>query len=690
LHELLVVTGLTGFAISQPLLSVLGDNPIVFTRGRVVGSSLVIFVLVLALVPPLLLWGVGALASLVHRRLGNVVHLVTVGALVGLTVIQLLRQLLDVDEALPLGLAALGSALLFVAAYDRAGAVALWSRFTAPLPLLAVALFLLSSPAGTLAREQPSIEPIAAVANRTGPPIVFVVLDEFPTRSLLDADGGLDPVRFPRLAEFAGDATWYRHYTTVAPVTTAAVPALLSGKVPTASLATAANHPDNLFTLLAPSHELIVSESATSLCVFDRCEDPAPRPRDAGIAGLLGTAFDIWEQRVALQPDDIDPLDEFAEEPASATPGVDSDDSLSEIIDGAFARKTPARLTGFIDSFDPERPPALYYLHAMVPHQPWVTWPDGTGYDDVDVLGQTLPDADRAYRYSWSESEATLSEQRHLLQAQNTDRFVGQIIDELRDIGMYDESLVVFVADHGVSFETRTHSRVASDETLDSIAYAPLLVKLPGQTEGVIDDTNILSIDVLPTIAAAIDVEVPWAVDGFPVGSPGIAARGTTKPFYFFPDIFARELERIGEFDDATTFPSAADRWIGPLAPGADPSSSLWSAYGVSDLIGRDVGSFDLLEGGEASVVRLDDVVDPPPDEPPVGVVQGYIVAGPDQGHALLAVDGTVVAGGPLTLDAEGVARFALLVEPGTITSGDVVELLVQDQGVTARLTLEG
>jgi hypothetical protein len=55
LQQLLVLAGLTGFAISQPLLSILGDNPTTLAFHGVEGWALVSFAALIALGPPLVL-----------------------------------------------------------------------------------------------------------------------------------------------------------------------------------------------------------------------------------------------------------------------------------------------------------------------------------------------------------------------------------------------------------------------------------------------------------------------------------------------------------------------------------------------------------------------------------------------------------------------------------------------------------
>ena len=80
------------------------------------------------------------------------------------------------------------------------------------------------------------------------------------------------------------------------------------------------------------------------------------------------------------------------------------------------------------------------------------------------------------------------SYQRHLLQVGAADRFVGALVDRLKDVGIYDRSLVVLTADHGVSFRAGEHVRHATRTTFQDILAVPLFIKAPFQREGRIDD----------------------------------------------------------------------------------------------------------------------------------------------------------------------------------------------------------
>ncbi len=145
---------------------------------------------------------------------------------------------------------------------------------------------------------------MAAAAGGDDPSVVLIVLDELPTQSLLDAAGGIDSVRFPNLAAFAGDATWYRHSSALAPATNSAVPSMLTGQLPTLDPPLYVHYPDNLFTLLAPTHELEALESVTTLCPYDGClptvtGDDGEQEEVGDASPGFGDLLDIVGRRVA-------------------------------------------------------------------------------------------------------------------------------------------------------------------------------------------------------------------------------------------------------------------------------------------------------------------------------------------------------------------------------------------------------
>jgi hypothetical protein len=526
----------------------------------------------------------------------------------------------------------------------------------------------------------------------------MVVLDELPTQSLLNAGGGIDLERYPNLGAFADDATWYRHFTTNSAMTDFAVPSLLTGQYPKPEEPLWTNHPDNLFSLLAPTHHLTVFESLTQLCGVDTCGVGPPRPLgtetaddapvevvierpEPRLGDLLEETVDIWTERVTPGAESEARLDQFEEaldsdEPAEGTTSADGSAPSGPARPTTEAREGPARITEFIDTFTPSDEPTLYFLHVLLPHTPWKFYETGEVYSEPSTYPIDYNKGDEWF--------SILTQQRHMLQAEYTDMQLGRILDELRAEGLYDDSLVVVVADHGVSFEPETAWRLVATTTADSVAYAPLLVKLPGQTEGRIDDSNLMTVDVLPTIADAIGLPVQWPVDGYPAGADEIEDRGSTKSIYKIegPD-GSREILEIVEFDDDDSFPRLEDRWIGAVGSGEDRLAPLFAHLDLEGILGASLDGLDPRAGGRAELSNDPAARDPDSGAAP-GVIMGRVTDGATDGTLIMAVDGTIVSGSPVFEHEGEPGWFALMVPEGALAgAGDIRLALVDGETVT-------
>lgn len=97
--------------------------------------------------------------------------------------------------------------------------------------------------------------------------------------------------------------------------------------------------------------------------------------------------------------------------------------------------------------------------------------------------------------------------------AMNDDSF-GRLVDELKDRGLYDDALVVFVSDHGEAFNDHgvwDHGRNLYTEEL----RVPLLVKLPGgEQAGRRFASPVELVDVMPTILELAGLVPPARLAG--------------------------------------------------------------------------------------------------------------------------------------------------------------------------------
>ena len=480
---------LWAFAVAQPLFDLLGKNGEFFAARGSTRWDVVLFAFVLLFGPPAILTGIEAL---VPQPIRAVVHAVFIGALVGLFVLQGIRGAgwtgwLLVAAAAVVGV---GAAL----AYFRLPGVRLVLTVLAPAPLLFLALFLLSSDASRLAFS--STDNALAAGERAHVPVLLVAFDELPVNSLLDANGRIDAIRFPNFAALAAGSTWFANTSTVAEGTTHAVPAILTGRFPRAGeFPVYTDHRQNLFTLFGGAADIHVVDEETHLCPPKLCPglEGSFGGRMRGLAEDTGVVY-----LHQLLPDDL-------------TGGIPSiANGWDNFLQDASTHRDPGRLDpAFVASLRPGRRATLWYVHLMLPHSPWTYLPSGHRYSIRQAPGWGGDEV-------WNGNQAAVDQywQRHLLQLGYADRVLGRLVAHLQRTGLYDRALLIVTADHGVSFRAGEKRRPLSEHNLQDIAYVPLFVKLPHQRSGRVARAPARTVDIVPTIAAATGVRIPWRVDG--------------------------------------------------------------------------------------------------------------------------------------------------------------------------------
>lgn len=492
-HRFPELLGLYTLALAQPLFSLVTHSPEFFSSRKTPAAAVVIFALVVAFAPPLL----ALLAERVAERLrpGWGARLHDALRLMALAAIALVL-LNELDEVLTkaTSLGAPGWVLLVAAAACGVGALRLlrrsrasrsFARFLAPAAPVVLVLFLASVPIGS-----PAASP-ATAASRPAP-IVMVVMDELPTASLLAPGGRIDGRRLPNFARLAREGTWYPNTTTVADQTTAAVPALLSGRRGARNIRAPdlESWPRNLFTLLGSQYRLDVREPVTRLCPADEC--PAESRSTADAVGSLASETSHLAL-LSVVPGDIAPR--------------------SPLIGGAEERDPGRDIDRFVTGLRPSARPGLHFLHVMAPHRPWARLPSGRARPVAEDAG--VPEAVRqTLRLPRDRALSRRLWRAHLLQVGYADRLLGRVLDRLRQSGQYDRSLVVVAADHGASFRPGAPLRDVTAANVAGIAPVPLFIKRPaGQGRGT-DPAAAQTIDVLPTILDSIGAATPPGVQG--------------------------------------------------------------------------------------------------------------------------------------------------------------------------------
>lgn len=496
------IFAMSGFAFAIPIYGLFGRNTEIFLNYQTSTLKIIALCIAVIIVPTVVLAFVESAISRLNVRAGRLAHLSMLGVLFALFSVRLIREAFSPTPALNLGLTA-ALTCAFIIAIGRWNWAQIWLRYTAFVPIFSLGLLLISSPlAGIMFGHVP--EPTAAgqVGNPTR--IALLVFDEFPETSILDGKGQIDSELFPNFAALQAESNWYRNNTTVAPFTEAAVPAILTGLIPpkgdpTVPPAVAANYPNNLFNSLSRTYRMHSHESLTRLCRTKTCTGfrlPSGSPTVAAIESFSN----LW--RIGIDPRLTKKGGDFAGRRSS----------------GSDPAATAANFISQMQPTKANRRPQLDFLHVFIPHQPWrydkyLRTLDATEDAGINAANGVKFDFDGTpnWQNKWN---ALAGRERHLIQVQGADTLLGMMMERLKAIGEWDDSLVIVTADHGIGFSSQEPLRGLGEKNAPDLAWVPLFIKTPNQSRGKIDDRPARSTDILPTVFEIIKTPIPWKTDG--------------------------------------------------------------------------------------------------------------------------------------------------------------------------------
>jgi len=94
-----------------------------------------------------------------------------------------------------------------------------------------------------------------------------------------------------------------------------------------------------------------------------------------------------------------------------------------------------------------------------------------------------------------------------------TDYYIGKVIDKLKQMDLYDSSLIIVTGDHGEMLGEHgeeTHMFFIYQSAL----HVPLIIKFPGAAKGDRIDDLVGLIDIVPTVCEKLDIEIPSEIQG--------------------------------------------------------------------------------------------------------------------------------------------------------------------------------
>ena len=166
----------------------------------------------------------------------------------------------------------------------------------------------------------------------------------------------------------------------------------------------------------------------------------------------------------------------------------------------------------------------LLFLNYMEAHLPWGPHQPGLHYDrfaaepELPQRPGNSPQPEDRFRERIDLYDSNIA---------SMDAELGKFFDQLRDMELFDRSLIIVTADHGESFGENAfdgHGKSLNEAEI----WIPLIIKYPGSKHVGRDSRRVQLVDIPPTVSAILGRPFRNAVDGraITIGEPASDVEG--------------------------------------------------------------------------------------------------------------------------------------------------------------------
>ncbi len=160
---------------------------------------------------------------------------------------------------------------------------------------------------------------------------------------------------------------------------------------------------------------------------------------------------------------------------------------VSEAVEWLSKNRVHKKVFLWIDSFDP--------------HEPWDPPKRFDIYTDPDYKGSRLilPMGGKASQWA-NEDEIGYIRGLYAGEASFVDHSLGPLFGELEELGYYDDSIIILLADHGHPLADHGKFLKGTDRLYNELLKLPFMVRMPGGYKARSTKAIIQFLDMLPTI----------------------------------------------------------------------------------------------------------------------------------------------------------------------------------------------
>jgi arylsulfatase A-like enzyme len=153
-----------------------------------------------------------------------------------------------------------------------------------------------------------------------------------------------------------------------------------------------------------------------------------------------------------------------------------------------------------VEIFDPHEPwdPPAHFLEKYLKDPGPHSWPEPP-YGNVKVPEEGV----KRLRANYAG------------EASNVDHWYGEVLKTIKSLGLYDNSVVVFLADHGVLLNEQGQWAKGPERLRKQVTHVPLIVHVPGQQyAGKRVSGFVQTPDVVPTVLGRLNIKPPARATG--------------------------------------------------------------------------------------------------------------------------------------------------------------------------------
>lgn len=338
-----------------------------------------------------------------------------------------------------------------------------------------------------------SLVSVMGLSAKEKPNVIYILTDQW--RSSAFGYAGDPVVKTPNIDKFSKEAVIFRNAVSVCPVCTPYRAALMTGRYPTST---------GMFLndLYLPEKEVCMAEifkSAGYQTAYYGKWHLDGHGRYNDVQQYRRQGFDYWK---ALE----------CSHDYNKMPYYENDDPEIKY----WGKYSPFAITddagAYLKQISKEKDPFLLFISLATPHFPHQTAPAEFKKmypDEILVLRKNVNEG----RFPQIREEL----RGYYAHCTATDQAIGHLIDKIKELDLYDNSIIIFTSDHGEMMGSHGVRPKEKQMAWDEAIKVPFLIHIPDMEEknkGKEVFAPINTPDILPTMLSLAQIKIPETIEG--------------------------------------------------------------------------------------------------------------------------------------------------------------------------------